>query len=74
MSRVDRVLNMIKHLTVREIVDLTKKLQTDIGKPPEHSPVGAHPKRPRPSLRGSAEALPEPETRELIKAIARKQK
>lgn len=65
---------MIKRLTVREIVDLTRKLQADIGKPPEASRVGAHPRRPRPSLRGGAEALPEPETQELIKAIADRQK
>jgi len=65
---------MIKHLTLREIVGLTKKLQTDIGKPPEHSRVGAHPKHPRPSLRGSAKAIPEPEKQELIKAISKKRR
>ena len=65
---------MIKHLTIQEITDLTKKLQADIEKPPEHSRVGAYPKRPRPSLRGGTTALPEPETRELAKAIASKRK
>lgn len=74
MSRVDRVLNSIKHLTVQEIVQLTNMLQTDPGKPLEHSRVGARPKRPRPSLRGSATAIPEPEKQELIKAIAAQQK
>lgn len=74
MSRVDRVLSAIKHLTVQEVVELTKRLQTDPGKPLEHGRVGARPKRPRPSLQASATALPEPEMQELIKAIARKQK
>ena len=73
MGNVDRILAMIKGLTVQEVIDLTRKLESDIGKPPEHSRRGVRPKRPSPTLKGGATVIPEHETRELVEAISKRQ-
>ena len=65
---------MIKTLTVSEVRELTKKLESDISQPPGHARRGAYPRRPRPSLSGGAEAVPGSDTQKLISAIARSPK
>ncbi len=72
MSQVGKIIKMIKQLTGKEVINLTKRLQSDIGKPPEHRCVGAYPRKPKPSLSGGTQAVPEAIKQELIEAITRK--
>ncbi len=57
MGNIDRVLAMIKRLTVPELIELKKKLDAFPNWPgKEAAPVGAKPKSGPPKLSAAAEA------------------